>query len=236
MSNRLTIQSLHDIIGITPNTPGYGKAFGPLSKTALFKRMSNKKAPALTANDLTVFASRMNVPVGHVRGVVKIEAPRGSYDDDGRPTNLYERHVADRNTVPAKRFRAAAPDLFGPPYGKGGYGAYSVQYDKLARACAYDPEAAMRACSWGMFQVLGENAVDIGYDSTWQMVASMVDDGEAAHLEAFRRFLDHNNLIGKLRACRPNDPDSCIPFVSAYNGAGFRQFSYHTKLAKAIAV
>jgi hypothetical protein len=164
-----------------------------------------------------------------------VEAPRGPYDDDGRPSILYERHVADRNTVPPRRFRRSHPDLFGDPYGRGGYGPYSAQYDKLAAACAVDPEAAFRACSWGAFQVLGENAEDLNYRSAYDMAKSLVIS-EAAHLDSFVRFVETNKLVDKFRQCRPNDPKSCRPFVSVYNGRGFRQFNYDVKLASAIAV
>lgn len=235
MTDRLTIRTLHDRIGITPDVPGYGKAFGARSKAALFAKLSNLKAPALTQADFVALASLWSVPVGHIKGVRKVEAPRGPYDDQGRPSILYERHVASRNTEPKGRFNDDAPALFGGPYGPGGYGAYSAQYDKLAAACAYDPEAAFRACSWGAFQVLGENAVNLGYASAFDMALSLVE-GEGAHLDTFRRFVETNSLVDEFRACKANDPNSCIPFVSRYNGAGFRKFNYHVKLAQAIAV
>lgn len=241
-NNRLTIKTLHDHIGITPDIPGYGVAFGPRSKAALFATLSNRNAPALSDADFAAFASRMNVPIGYVKGVRKIEAPRGPYDDEGRPSILYERHVAWRNASPTERV-AFPSDLFHPRgYGAGGYGSYGGQYDKLAAACAYDPDAALKGCSWGAFQVLGENADALDYDGVWDMVSSLVDS-EAAHLECFRRFIEWKRnprtgrpLIEHLRECRPGDPDSCIPFVEGYNGTGYREFSYHTKLAKAITV
>jgi len=122
--------------------------------------------------------------------------------------------------------------LCGPPYGPGGYGKFSAQYGKLAQAAALDPEAAFRACSWGAFQVLGENAVALGYPSAFAMALSLTES-EAAHLDSFVRFVRANKIVDALRGCRPGDPASCIPFVKVYNGAGFRAFSYHEKLANA---
>lgn len=234
MTNRLTIKGLHDRIGITPDVPGYGTAFGARSKAALFAKLSNKKAPALTADDFKAAADRLGVPVGHMKGIRKVEAPRGPFDDDGRPSILYERHKFRNHTVPPGRFNASDPDLSGPAYGPGGYGPFSAQYERLAAACALDPEAALRACSWGAFQVLGENAADMGYASTWDMVFSLTT-GEAAHLDTFVRYVEANGLADELRACRPHDPASCQPFVARYNGPGYKQFRYDTKLADAIA-
>lgn len=230
--SRLTIRNLHDRIGITPDVPGYGTAFGARSKAALSAHLSNKSAPALTAADFARVAAELRAPVAIIRAVRKVEAPRGPFDDQGRPSLLFERHVFRRNTDPAGRFDKSHPDLSGPAYGPGGYGAFSAQYDRLAAACALDPEAAFQACSWGAFQVLGENAVALGYASALDMVEALTVS-EAAHLDSFARFVRTNGLEDELRACRPGDPDSCIPFVSKYNGPGFRQFNYHVKLAEA---
>jgi hypothetical protein len=226
---RLDVKSLQLLLGVTPDG-----AFGQLSTLALYAKLTNRNAPAATAADIARIAGELGVPAGHIAGIRKVEAPRGAFDDVGRPSILYERHVFRRNTVPPGRFDTHAPTLSGGPYGAGGYGAFSAQYGKLAAACALDPEAAFRACSWGAFQVLGENAVALGYPSAHDMAFSLVAS-EAAHLDCFARFVRANGLIDELRACRPNDPASCEPFVRRYNGPGYKQFNYHTKLAAAIA-
>lgn len=229
MTDRLTIKALQSRIGTVADG-----AFGPASRKALFAAFTNLTAPALTADDFKCAAERLGVPVGHIRGVRKVEAPRGPYDDNGRPSILYERHKFRNNTDPVGRFNKSHPTLSGPPYGAGGYGPFSAQWERLALACALDPEAAFRACSWGAFQVLGENAVSLGYPSAFDMAHSLVAS-EAAHLETFVRFVEKNGLVDELRGCRPGEPASCVPFVSRYNGSGYRQFSYHTKFAAAIA-
>lgn len=229
MTDRLTIKALQTDIGVTADG-----AFGPKSKAALFAAFTNLKAPALTDADIKAAADRLGVPAGHIRGVRKVEAPRGSYDDSGKPSILYERHKFRNNTVPVGRFNKSHPKLSGPGYGPGGYGAFSAQWDKLAAACALDPEAAFRACSWGAFQVLGENAVSLGYTSAYDMAKSLVPS-EAGHLETMVRFIKANGLADEFRHCKPGDAASCIPFVSRYNGSGFRAYNYHVKLATAIA-
>lgn len=230
---RITIKVLHDAIGITPDVPGYGKVFGPKSKEALRRFLINLKAPAITDDDIKALASEMTVEPATLRGIRRVEAPRGSYDDTGMVTNLYERHVFARNTVPPGRFNKTAPAISGGAYGPGGYGSYAGQFDKLASACALDPHAALEACSWGAFQVLGENWEGMEYASPLDMVQRLVAS-EFAHLDSFARFVRMNSLEDELRACRAGDPASCVPFVSRYNGPGYKRFNYHTKLAKAI--
>jgi len=226
--DRLTIKQLQRNIGVADDG-----VFGRNSTAALFAKLSNKHALALTNADYVVAASRLGVPVNHIKGVRKVEAPRGPYDDDGRPSILYERHKFRNNTNPVGRFNASHPDLSGPAYGPGGYGAFSAQYAKFAAACALDPEAAFRACSWGAFQVMGENATALGYDSAYAFAMTLVE-GEGAHLDSFVRYVEANHLADKFRACRPGDPRSCQLFVAGYNGPGYHQFGYDQKLAAAI--
>lgn len=231
---RLTIKKLHDIIGITPDIPGYGVNFGPKSREKLNSFMSNKKAPALTEQDFQKAAAELDVPVGHIKGIRIVEAPRGAFDDFGRPTNLHERHKFRNNTNPKGKFDKSNPDLSGGPYGRGGYGAYSAQFDKFLRACSLDPHAAFCASSWGAFQVMGENYADMGYSSVDEMVFSLVQS-EAAHLETAVRYVKMRSLQDELRACKANNPQSCVGFVKAWNGPAFAQFNYHKKFAAAIA-
>lgn len=202
----------------------------------LLARLTNKNAPALTDADFEAAAASLGggVTPQHMKASKKVEAPKGAFDDQGRPTILYERHVFARNTTPKARFNASNPDLSGPPYGPGGYGAFSAQYGKLERAFALEPIAAFEGCSWGAFQVLGENAVELGYENAIDMALQLATR-EAAHLDLYVRFIRHNGLVDELAACRPGDPASCIPFVERYNGPGFRRFDYHVNFAHALA-
>ena len=222
-AGKLDVAALLKLLGLPPNAP-----FDATAKTALFARLSNRQAAPLTETDFTAVATSLGVSPNMIKAVRKVEAPRGSFDDQGRPTILYERHVFSRNS--GRRFDASHPTLSSTT--PGGYGKFSIQYDKFADACALDPEAAFKACSWGAFQVLGENAVALGYASAYDMVQKLLVS-EAAHLDSFVRFVRTNGLVDKLRACRAGDPASCVPFVKAYNGKDFAKNNYHVNLANA---
>ncbi len=226
-TGHLTVAALQARLGV----PATG-TFDAATKVAFARALTNTNAPPLTVGDYEALARRWTVNVKVVRGVRKVEAPRGAFDATGKPTHLYERHVANRNTEPPGRFARSNPDLFNPAgYGRGGYGSYSGQFDKLAAACALDPHAAIEGCSWGAFQVLGENAVALGYASPLDFALELVK-GEAQHLESFARYVEVNGLVDELRRVVPGDANSAIPFVSKYNGDGFRTFDYHNKLAR----
>ncbi len=208
-----------------------------LSWPDMLASITNLRAAAITEADYHIAAEKLGHGVTplHMKASKKVEAPRGSFDDNGRPSILYERHVFSRNTNPKGRFNAGHPELSAlRGYGRGGYGAFGAQYGKLARAYELDPEAAFEACSWGAFQVLGENATALGYESARAMAVALAQS-EAAHLDSYVRFIRVNGLADELGRCRAGDADSCVPFVEAYNGSGYRNFSYHIKFAGALA-
>lgn len=213
-------------VAAAPAPPPAAEAGWP----SVIARLTNKHAAALTEADFARAAQELGVGVNIVKAVRAVEAPRGAFDDAGRPTILYEKHVFSRAT--GHRFDASHPMLSAPKWEPGTYGPASAQYGKLERAWALDPDAAFKACSWGAFQILGENAVALGYPSAFEMAIELTKS-EAAHLDSFIRFVKTNRLVDELQACRAGDPASCVPFVRAYNGAGYARNNYHVKFAQA---
>ena len=155
--------------------------------------------------------------------------PNGSFDEYNRPLILYERHVFARCTDPKGKYDVAHPDLSGfrKPYGPGGYGKYTAQYAKLDRAYELDPEAALKACSWGMFQILGENYSACGFGDVESFVTKMCRS-EDAQLDVFCAFINSNQRL--LHAIRRED---WVGFAYNYNGPDYRLFSYDQKLTAA---
>lgn len=205
--------------------------WGPQSREGLRRALTNIHAPALRADDISNAAVQLGVSERHIRAVIEVEAPRGSFDSFGRVAMLYERHVFARNS--GGRFNRSHPALSSATWQPGTYGPYSAQFDKLLDAVALDVDAAFSAVSYGMFQVLGENWKLCGYPSPWAM-AWACTQSEADQMEAFTRFIEAKRLGPKLAACRAGNPQSCVPFVRAYNGPGYAANEYHMKLARAL--
>ncbi len=109
-------------------------------------------------------------------------------------------------------------------YGRAG----AAQHERLADAAAIDWEAAHRACSWGLFQILGTNHAAVGHPTIAGFVEAM-EAGAGPHLDAFVAFVQTNRLDGPLR--RRN----WAAFARGYNGPGFAANRYDTKLAAAYA-
>ena len=80
----------------------------------------------------------------------------------------------------------AAIDVYGP------YGW--PQYESLIAAYRLDEEAALQACSWGKFQIMGFNYRAAGFDSLKAFTAAM-SLGDAEHMKAFLKFSKNNPVL-----------------------------------------
>lgn len=181
----------------------------------------------LTERDFQEAARRLRCDVAAIRAVAEVESRGAGFYPDGFPVILFERHKFYKYCDPARRAEWARlyPRICNPK--KGGYGkAGKNQRDKFNLAFSLDPEAAMMACSWGKFQVMGFNYEELGYQSIHEFVDRM-KQSEGEHLEAFVRFVLKNNLADEIRAHRWED------FARCYNGQDYRENDYHIKLPAA---
>jgi hypothetical protein len=177
---------------------------------------------ALVEADFTAAASSLGCDVNAIRAVAKVESARAAFDDRGRPTILYERHLFRRMT--GGQFDNQ-PDLSNRE--SGGYGTFASQYGKLERAYALDPNAALKACSWGMFQILGMNHQDAGFGTVVDYVKAMCQT-ETDHLRAFVNFIKANS--GMQAALRARD---WAGFARRYNGPAYHKNRYDERMADA---
>ena len=157
--------------------------------------------------------------------VTTVETKGCGFLPDRRPQILFERHKFHERT--GGKFDTKAPDLSNSvPGGYGVGGAF--QYDRLERAIKLDRTAALESTSWGMGQIMGFNATDIGFADVEAMVDAMCES-EDAQLNAVASFINHNKLSPYLQQ---NDWGN---FARHYNGPSYQTNHYDTKLASAAA-
>jgi hypothetical protein len=185
----------------------------------------------LTERDYQDAARVIGCEVAVIKAVAEVESAGRGLLPDGRPTILYEAHVFHRLTN--GRF-AGARDRHGVPlsvprwdrtlYGRSG----AHQYDRLHDAMKLDERAAVMACSWGMFQIMGFNFASLGFPEvdTFQEFIEANDEPHE-HLDLFVRFIMVNGLDDELRA------KDWRGFARGYNGPGYEQNGYHTKMEAA---
>lgn len=183
--------------------------------------------PTLTDQDFSRAAALLGCDAASVRAVCAVEAPRGGFNPDDTPVTLFEGHKFHKFTGGAHA--TTDPDLCYPGWTNKFYGkTWQVEQARLNRACALDRDAALRATSWGKFQVMGFNFSACGFDTVQSFVNAMYTS-EAAQLEVFCAFVKDAGLVGALKA------HDWVAFAKRYNGPGYQANRYDTKLATAYA-
>lgn len=178
----------------------------------------------LTNADFCRAAKRLKCEVAAIKAVAQVESAGSGFYSDGFPVILFERHLFRGFTQ--GRYSAQYPELSGKA---GNYGAGGAnQRRKFNLAFALNPDAAMKACSWGKFQILGSNHKVCGYATVGDFVDAM-KESEGKQLDAFVSFVIGNRLDGHLRNL------NWAAFASGYNGKGYRKNAYDTKMANAYA-
>lgn len=174
--------------------------------------------------DYDAAAKKLGSDVASIKAVAEVETGiRGSWDPDGRPVILYERHLFSAMT--SNEFDPSHPDISNPT--AGGYGLYSAQHPKLKRAAALNEQAALKAASWGGYQILGQNFAAAGFATVDAFVSAQMES-ETRQLEVFVTVVLAN--AGWLKAFQAKD---WTAFARGYNGPKYRENDYDTKMKNA---
>ena len=182
--------------------------------------------------DIASAAERLGVPVAAIMAVNTVESRGLGHLDDGRPVILLERHqlyrLLQEAGADADALAARYPALINPK--RGGYAGGAAEWSRLvsARQITADyPVLADQACSWGAFQIMGYHWQHLGYPSASAFVVAMYG-GEAAHLDAFVRFIAADAALLKALKGR-----KWADFARIYNGPAYKDNLYDVKLARA---
>lgn len=177
------------------------------------------------------------VDVAAIQAVATVEAgvlgPWVRHRGEAKPTLLFEPHIFYRETgdVP---YSKTHPWLSSPRWDKALYnktggepvlpGEYR-QWVKFGQAQALDKGAAIRSCSFGLFQVMGFHWKRLRYESEQDFYARMHHSVEE-HFEAFLRYNIHFGLAGHLARL------DFTGYAKAYNGAGYAANQYDVKMER----
>lgn len=171
--------------------------------------------------------------------VVEIESAGQPYEEDGKtPRLLYERHVMYRE-VKKRRGEARADEAIRQNLARQTWNK-AVQYKDqgtsagrlalMRRAKAFDEECACRSASWGLGQTMGFHAESQGFKNAVEFVKWMTDGGVGAQIEAMVKEIKKSGLVDEINR------HDWAGFAYRYNGAGYKQNKYDTRMAAAYAV
>lgn len=184
-----------------------------------------------SADIIDRLAAEHKVQPAVIEAVIKVESG-GKAFAAGRPIILPERHKVYALLPAQQRAAAVKARLAAPKRSKANYadiGSQAKRWDFLARvADAYGAEIACKATSWGLPQIMGFNHAMCGFKSA-EAMAEAFAEGEDEQISAMMAFIASAGLMDELRSL------DWAGFARGYNGAGYRDNKYDTKLADAFA-
>ena len=180
----------------------------------------------LTRADYEAVATELGCEWEAAAAVAEVESGRlGAFTTEGKPVILFERHKFSSKT--SRRYDGSHPSISNPS--SGGYpGTQAGRWAQLELAYSLDPEAALQSVSYGRFQVLGENFTDMRMANAHEYVSKMARS-ERDQLDVFKAYIIAKGLADELRDKRWAD------FARRYNGPGYAENRYDTKMAEAYA-
>lgn len=187
----------------------------------------------LTNEMIKDLANRLGIEPALLKAVQLVEAAgRDGFLADGRPQILFEGHIMykevhkkfpDRDLAYlCKRYSM----IFFPKWDKSKYLGGVHEYKRLELAKEIDEECALKATSWGMFQIMGFNHNLCGCKDVFDFVHKMSESHEK-QLELMYYFMNNSGCLKELKE------KDWAGFAKKYNGPGYAQNAYDQKLRNA---
>ena len=193
------------------------------------------KAPAATPHsEYDALAKQFGLEVATVYAIKEVESGGAGYLSDGRPKILFEGHIfwSQLQKVginPSTKVKGNENILYSK-WDKKKYVGGAGEYNRLNQAIKIHREAALKSASWGEFQIMGFNHKAAGYADVDSFVTAIQTQG-SANIKSMLGFCQANNLLKHVGKGSKN----WAAFAKGYNGPGYAQNKYDTKLAAAYA-
>ena len=199
----------------------------------------------VTIEDIVRTADDANIPRSMLLAFWEVESVGAGFLNSGKCVILFEGHkffeyVSTRiSTRQAQVWASKYPTICYKGWTNKFYKGGEAEWDRFEQARTLDGNCAMLSTSWGLFQLMGFNYAYAGYANVQDMVQAHMKS-EHAHLEAIVNYIDRYKVSAAVRA-RVGYPGlkeaiqakSFTASAHIYNGAGYAQHGYHTRLQKA---
>ncbi len=180
---------------------------------------TNKVTPTAKA------ATAIGTDEAAVLAVGEVESKNEGFLPEGLPKILFEAHLFSKFTD--GKFDKEHPDISSSTWDRSLYKGGLDEYPRLFEAMKLDFDAAIRATSWGQFQILGDNYKAAGFNSPTEfMMAQMTSDKLQA--STFASFVKRSTI-----RTESLQNHNWSRFARNYNGPAFKANKYDTKLKAA---
>ena len=168
-------------------------------------------------------ACKYGLTLADLQTIREVEAAGSGFLPDGRPKILFERHKFADFT--GSVFNASHSDISN--HKRGGYKGGTGEWARFDKAQKLNREAAIKATSWGVGQVMGFHYKALGFDSPQDFLNENFKD-EAAQFEIMVKFIYQDHTLYKALKAK-----NWATFARLYNGPAYSENNYDSKLAAA---
>ncbi len=212
---------------------------GPKTRSAFIQVFTNKKAGAVTQDEINVIYKKLgDTSDKRIKAVAKVESSGSAFTSEGLVKILWERHYFYKFVNKTIYFLKYKNEFISNK----SYGGYTADinengindsWEKLSYAACIDPDGAFQSISIGKFQVMGIYYSYLGYkqpiDMLWAATRS-----EGSHYDMLAGYiLNVANLKSAFLKISTNS-ETCRAFAKGYNGPKYEKYNYHTKIALAM--
>lgn len=174
-------------------------------------------------------AERLGCELSTLQAVLEVESKGAPFDEEGRLVLLPEKHIFFRELPKAKRTQAIAMGLASKRWKRANYkglgpAGSDARWDRLSAMAAIDETAALKACSYGLAQIMGFNFQLCGFARVQDFVLHLAQSRDN-QITSFVMFLES---VGLGAALRKKDWRS---IARIYNGPG--QVDHYAALLEA---
>ncbi|MEW9584924.1 N-acetylmuramidase domain-containing protein [Paraburkholderia sp. DGU8] len=228
-----------------------GKSAGGAANTKFSKDLPDLRkyfalytGEKITEEDWVRAAGVISCEIEVIKAFAHVETKRAPFDQFLRPVIQYERHKFAKHTH--HRFDATNADISGKAYTSAKFTEegtpiaatdryVSDAYARFERAYLLDADAAIQACSWGMFQVLGENYSDmeIKTPQEFMQLACMSERQHLLNLFVPFSIARHDPKYGHGTLRNALIQKNWANAAWLYNGPDYKKNDYDNKLKDA---
>ena len=187
----------------------------------------------LTNDQVAEIARQNGIQPAALLAVKLIESGQNSgFLASDRPQILFEGHTfyklltQHRKDLKIQELMAKNKSIIYPRWTKAYYKGGEAEWNRLMKAREIDENLANQSASWGMFQIMGFNYRSCGCKTIQEFVEKM-SAGPDEQLRLSVEFIKKGKMIDFL------NQHKWAVFAKWYNGSGYKQNRYDTKLAAA---
>lgn len=187
----------------------------------------------ITDEEIKKIANEFGLGFKVVKTVMLVESAGAGFSQNGLIKIQFEPHIFHRELA-TKKISSTLQFLGGTLYKltignfimENKVDVQSKEWEAFNKAIEINEDAAYRATSFGLGQIMGFNCKLAGYTTAKEM-AEDFKKGEYYQLKGMMNFIKSQSRMFK--ALQEKDWET---FARYYNGAGYKKFSYDTKLAE----